>query len=460
MPLPPEPLASPSHAHDHETLIQYNLRNKVCANCKKPGARLKCEGCRQRRYCDKDCQKKDWKEEHRKQCAKLQQVFSPPSPRGGGAAGVAAAACGGDTAAASVGPENPQGGGEVEVENPCPICLDNADDANVNGTNYGMCFACGQMYCGACKGANLGSTCPTCRAPLTQSDKEQFRRCKKLVHNRSPGRFTLLAQINLASMYKLGCGVKQNLAEALKLFKMASVETALSAASVGKDGFGTACAQIEIGLAYQTGAHWGPGPDSIKVDIHESLKWFKKAATNARPCPPAQELLGYLYDPRSSVSGIGVPQDIAESAKWHRLAAQNGIRESQSWLAVYHAAGEGVPTDLTEAVKWFQLAAEQGCKKSLQSLNWIQDVSDLFLGDDTDVAPPQPKARVVTTLLSTSMHNGRVGVVVRGGATRQGRVAVLLEGDSKPKSFKWMNIREGPISAPTYLGTFGRVWLK
>ena len=79
MSLPAEPAPPPPpHAdHEHETLIQYNLRNKVCAYCKRPGAHLKCEGCRQRSYCDRKCQKKDWKQEHRGQCVKLQQVFTP-----------------------------------------------------------------------------------------------------------------------------------------------------------------------------------------------------------------------------------------------------------------------------------------------------------------------------------------------------------------------------------------------
>merc|ERR1712127_942748 len=69
-PLPPE----------RENLIQRNLRDKVCAYCKKPGAMNKCEACLQRTYCNKKCQKKDWKIVHRGQCKKLQQVFVPPKP--------------------------------------------------------------------------------------------------------------------------------------------------------------------------------------------------------------------------------------------------------------------------------------------------------------------------------------------------------------------------------------------
>ena len=53
---------------------------RVCAYCKKPWARKKCNGCQQRTYCDKKCQKKDWHKQHRVQCKKLRQVFVPPPP--------------------------------------------------------------------------------------------------------------------------------------------------------------------------------------------------------------------------------------------------------------------------------------------------------------------------------------------------------------------------------------------
>ena len=103
----------PSTPHP-ENLVQYNLRNKVCAYCRTPGARLKCKGCRQRSYCDRGCQKKDWKQEHRRQCVKLQQVFTPSacgrkdsaaetSDDGGGGGGVGGDGGGGGAAAASDG---------------------------------------------------------------------------------------------------------------------------------------------------------------------------------------------------------------------------------------------------------------------------------------------------------------------------------------------------------------------
>eukprot|EP00729_Bicosta_minor_P018018 gene18018-biopygen22192 len=202
MSLPPEPPRPPPSSREHETLIQYNLRVKVCAYCKRPGARLKCEGCRQRSYCDRKCQKRDWKQEHRGQCAKLQQVFVPPPPgwRGAAAAeveeasrvgGAAVAAADGGAAATVVIDD------EDEIENPCPICFYNEDDATVDGNSAGMCPACGQFYCGACNAggfADRSPNCPTCRAPFSVSHEEKLKRWWKLVHDRSPGRHTPVAQ--------------------------------------------------------------------------------------------------------------------------------------------------------------------------------------------------------------------------------------------------------------------------
>ena len=71
---PPSPAPPP----EGENEVQRNIRLKVCAYCKTPGATQKCNGCRQRTYCNKRCQKRDWKTVHRELCEKLQQVFVPP----------------------------------------------------------------------------------------------------------------------------------------------------------------------------------------------------------------------------------------------------------------------------------------------------------------------------------------------------------------------------------------------
>ena len=52
---PPSP-----EPHADENEVQRNIHLKVCACCKTPGAAKKCNGCRQRAYCSKRCQKGDW----------------------------------------------------------------------------------------------------------------------------------------------------------------------------------------------------------------------------------------------------------------------------------------------------------------------------------------------------------------------------------------------------------------
>eukprot|EP00729_Bicosta_minor_P032911 gene32911-biopygen29666 len=340
MSLPPEPPRPPPSSREHETLIQYNLRVKVCAYCKRPGALLKCEGCRQRSYCDRRCQKKDWKQEHRGQCVKLQQVFVPPEPgwRGAAAAEVAAASGGGGAAAAAGGGGAPTvvDDEEDEIENPCPICLDNEDDAIVDGAQYGMCLACGQSYCGACNAGGLADrspNCPTCRAPFTVSDEEGFKRCWKLVHNRSPGRHTPAAQNNLGYKYLNGKGVEQDHVEAVKWFRKAAEA-------------GDAPAQFSLGNMYLDG-------NGVKQDHVEAVKWYRKSAETGFAM--AQSNLGAMYG-----IGEGVGQDHVEAAKWYRKAAEAGYAMAQCNLGAMYGNGEGVGQDHVEAAKWYRKAAEAG----------------------------------------------------------------------------------------------------
>ena len=325
---PPPPPPPPSH--EHETLIQYNLRNKVCVYCKRPGALLKCEACRQRSYCDRKCQKKDWKQEHRGQCVKLQQVFFPPPPGWRGAAAEAGCRA---AAAADIGDD--------ELENPCPICLDNEDDATVDGNDAGMCSACGHFYCGACKAAEgfairspsfLGN-CPTCRAPMMVSDEQEFKRLWKLVHDRSPGRYTPTAQYNLGVKYRLGKGVKQNDTEAVKWFRKSA-----------EAGF--ASAQFNLGVAYETGR-------GVKQDNSEGVKWHRRASEQG--VAVAQYNLGVSYD-----VGVGVEQDYKEAVKLYKKAAEAGSADAQFNLGIMYDNGRGVDQNDAKAVKWWRCAALQG----------------------------------------------------------------------------------------------------
>eukprot|EP00729_Bicosta_minor_P007499 gene7499-biopygen19922 len=451
MSLPAEPPLPPPYSHhQHETLIQYNLRNKVCAYCKRPGARLKCEGCRQRSYCDRRCQKRDWKQEHRRQCVKLQQVFVPPPPGWRGATAEAGGGGGGGKSAAAAVDIDEEDG----IENPCPICLDNEDDATVDGNRLGMCFACGQSYCGACNAggfADRSPNCPTCRAPFSVSDEEDFTRLRKLEHDRSPGRHTPLAQYILGNMSYYGEGVEKDHVEAVKWYR--------KSAEAGEVG-----AQFNFGLMYAKG-------EGVEQDHVEAAKWYRKSAE--AELVDAQYNLGIMYS-----NGIGVDQDHVEAAKWYRKSAEAGHERAQCNLGIMYANGEGVAQDHVEAAKWYRKAAEAGyadaqcnlgamyCNGTgveqdvVKGVKWLQlaavqghknTLKGLDLMQQHHTIQTPLSGTTVTIILLTSAnaakYNNRTGRVVEpaeDAAIKPGRAAVLLDGEAAPISFKLMNLRVHP----------------
>ena len=72
-------------------------------------------------YCNKRCQKTDWKTVHREQCEKLQQVFVPP-PAGWR-----------DVKAVAEKRRCGAADHDDEFAHPCPVCLDNEDEATMDG---------------------------------------------------------------------------------------------------------------------------------------------------------------------------------------------------------------------------------------------------------------------------------------------------------------------------------------
>ena len=74
----------------------------------------------------------------------------------------------------------------------------------------------------------------------------------------------------------------------------------------------------------------------------------------------AQYNLGIMH-----ANGRGVSQsDVAEAAKWYRLAAERGYVLAQSSLGLHYANGSGIPRDAIQALMWLTLAAARGDFKS------------------------------------------------------------------------------------------------
>jgi len=308
------------------------------------------------------------------------------------------------------------GGGAAdddEFENPCPVCLDNEDDAYVDGKTSGQCSACGQMVCGACNaGISATQKCPTCRAPLIVSHEEVFKRLWKLVHNRSPGRHTPAAQNRLGLAYADGTGVGQDGKEAVKWYRCAADQ-------------GDGSAQFNLGKMYGNG-------QGVEQDDKEAVKWYRLAAEHGFAA--AQCNLGVAY-----ANGEGVAQDYAEAVKWVQLSAVQGQKEALKVLGIMYYNGQGVPQDDAEAVKWFQLAAVQGQESSLRNLGGMQE---------GNLIPTPPPGTTITTVLLTSAKtaklNNKTGVVVAAPSpamVRPGIAFVLLGGEDHPKMLKLMNLR-------------------
>ena len=88
-------------------------------------------------------------------------------------------------------------------------------------------------------------------------------------------------------------------------------------------------------------------------DYAESAKWWRLAAEQGDA--NTQNNLGSMY-----INGMGVIQDYAEAVKWYRLAAVQGEVGAQSNLGGMYANGNGVLQDAVLAHMWFNIAGANG----------------------------------------------------------------------------------------------------
>jgi hypothetical protein len=295
----------------------------VCAHCGKVGeldTMKRCGRCRRVCYCSVECQKLHWKRGgHKNVCGK--EGGSGTSSNGASASG----------------------GVDAPLQHPCPICLDVEDYA---GEQPGMCFSCGQLFCGSCKKSleQRGvASCPTCRAELAAPAKEEVRRLRQLLA-RPDGRHTPIAQSNLGVSYEHGTGVVQNPAEAVRWYRLAADQ-------------GYAHAQYNLGVYYEDGT-------GVAQDVAEAVRWYRLAADQGYA--RAQYNIGVCYE-----NGTGVAQDGAEAVRWYRLGADQGDAHAQYNLGASYHNGAGVPRDSAEAARWIRLAADQGHALALAAIRQL-----------------------------------------------------------------------------------------
>eukprot|EP00040_Diaphanoeca_grandis_P000078 m.272335 g.272335 ORF g.272335 m.272335 type:complete len:278 (-) comp100737_c0_seq1:2-835(-) len=197
--------------------------------------------------------------------------------------------------------------------NPCPICLANEDD---HGAHV-FCSECGQLFCGECKDklCKGQGKCPTCRAPFRMTKKEAFDRVYSLVHVRSDGRHTPVAQHSVGCMYEFGQGIQRDIAMAVEYYNLAANR-------------GYVNAQYNLGLMYKHGR-------GVKQDDAMAFKYFTMTAE--RNDPQGQCSLGIMYG-----QGRGVKRDSSMALKYYKLAAKQGDAQAFKNLSSVFAIGQRV----------------------------------------------------------------------------------------------------------------------
>ena len=105
------------------------------------------------------------------------------------------------------------------------------------------------------------------------------------------------AQYHLGWIYENGIGLKKNLVEAERLYKLSASQ-------------GNVKAQANLGLMYLKG-------EGIKRDLREAVRWIKRSAESGYP--KSQYALGLIY-----TRGLGVKQNKKEAMKWYKLSIGSG----------------------------------------------------------------------------------------------------------------------------------------
>ncbi len=112
-----------------------------------------------------------------------------------------------------------------------------------------------------------------------------------------------------------------------------------------------------VGGAYREGT-------DVPRATAESARWYRKAAEQG--LSQAQVNLGALY-----LSGYGVPEDLHQAFKWFHKAALQGVSTAQWAVGLAFANGDGVKRSDLFAYMWLKIAVDQGHVKAAEHLQQI-----------------------------------------------------------------------------------------
>jgi hypothetical protein len=121
-----------------------------------------------------------------------------------------------------------------------------------------------------------------------------------------------------------------------------------------------------LGHVYEDG-------QGVKPDLAQAAKWYRLAGDQGLAL--AQYDLAGLY-----ANGRGVAENPGEAAKWYLKAAEQGYREAETRIGEAYQRGIGVAADFAEAAKWFHNAAEAGSASARLELKLIARFRDALAG--------------------------------------------------------------------------------
>jgi len=125
---------------------------------------------------------------------------------------------------------------------------------------------------------------------------------------------------------------------------------------------GIAVSQSQLGYLY----FYGLG---VKTNIAEAVRLYKLAAEQNDDWSLSE--LGYLYG-----QGIGVEKNNKEAVRYLLLAADQGNDNAQSNLAWHYANGLGAKKNLKEAIRLYKIAADAGNTMAIGNLGWHYSVGE------------------------------------------------------------------------------------